>query len=54
MQQLPRLSADRGGGGDTRQQLGVTERLKQTKKKQKKQANQEVKPASSDARQHAA
>lgn len=49
MQQLPRLSADRGGGGDTRQQLGVTERLKQ-----KKQANQEVKPASRDARQHAA
>lgn len=50
MQQLPRLSADRGGGGDTRQQLGVTEQLKQ----KKKQANQEVKAASSDARQHAA
>lgn len=50
MQQLPRLSADRGGGGDTHQQLGVTERLKQNKKN----ANQEVKPASSDARQHVA
>lgn len=35
MQQLPRLSADRGGGGDTRQQLGVIERLKQTKKTSK-------------------